>query len=84
MLTRLAQSGTDAFSIMKLAGHCSVIVSQRYVHPGSRAIGLAMGRMEAFNSKALLEASEGQIRELPATVSATSEATKVDAQAQVI
>ena len=33
MLTRLGEAGADAFSIMKIAGHSSVTVSQRYVHP---------------------------------------------------
>jgi len=33
MLTRLCEAGPDAFSIMKFAGHSSVTVSQRYVHP---------------------------------------------------
>jgi integrase len=31
--TRLGESGADAFTIMKLMGHSSVTVSQRYVHP---------------------------------------------------
>jgi hypothetical protein len=33
MLTRLGEAGADAFTIMKIAGHSSVTVSQRYVHP---------------------------------------------------
>lgn len=31
--TGLGESGADAFTIMKLAGHNSITVSQRYVHP---------------------------------------------------
>jgi integrase len=31
--TRLGESGADAFTIMRLMGHSSVTVSQRYVHP---------------------------------------------------
>jgi hypothetical protein len=38
MLTRLGETGTDAFTIMKLAGHSSVTVSQRYVHPMLEAV----------------------------------------------
>ena len=33
MLTRLGEAGVDAFTIMKIAGHSSITVSQRYVHP---------------------------------------------------
>ncbi len=38
ILTRLGEVGTDAFTIMKLAGHSSVTVSQRYVHPTPEAV----------------------------------------------
>ncbi len=31
--TRLREAGADAFTIMRLMGHSSVTVSQRYVHP---------------------------------------------------
>lgn len=31
--TRLGETGTEAFAIMKLMGHSSISVSQRYVHP---------------------------------------------------
>jgi len=33
MLTRLGMLGVDAFTIMKIAGHSSITISQRYVHP---------------------------------------------------
>ena len=33
MLTRLGEAGVDAFTIKLIAGHSSVTVSQRYVHP---------------------------------------------------
>jgi len=33
MLTRLGESGVDAFTIMRIAGHSSIVVSQRYIHP---------------------------------------------------
>jgi integrase len=32
MLTRLGMLGVDAFTIMKIAGHSSITISQRYVH----------------------------------------------------
>lgn len=31
--TRLDESGMDAFAIMRIAGHGSIVVSQRYAHP---------------------------------------------------
>jgi integrase len=37
-LTRLGEAGADAFTIMKLAGHSSVTVSQRYVHPTPESV----------------------------------------------
>lgn len=43
--TRLGEAGADAFTIMRLMGHSSVTVSQRYVHPSPEAVELAFGRM---------------------------------------
>ncbi len=51
-LTRLGEAGTDAFTIMRLAGHSSVTVSQRYVHPTLDSCETAFERLEAFNSRA--------------------------------
>jgi integrase len=35
MLTRLGESGVDAFTIMRITGHSSIVISQRYVlHDG--------------------------------------------------
>ena len=39
VLTRLAGSGADAFTTMRIAGHRSVVISQRYVHPSVEALG---------------------------------------------
>jgi integrase len=50
--TRLGEAGADAFTIMKLAGHSSVTVSQRYVHPTPEAVERAFDRLEAFNRAA--------------------------------
>ena len=38
MLTRLGESGVDAFAIMRIAGHSSIIVSQRFVDPIPEAL----------------------------------------------
>ena len=77
-LTHLGLAGVEAFTIMKLAGHSSVTVSQRYVHPTSQAMEQAVAKLEAMNCEALELAPESENRMLPATVPATSsEATAV-------
>lgn len=45
-LTRLGEAGVDAFSIMRIAGHSSIAISQRYVHPSPAAIENAMLRLD--------------------------------------
>ena len=61
-LTRLGEAGADAFTIMRLAGHSSVTVSQRYVHPTLDSCETAFERLEAFNEKAhaKMESKESQ------------------------
>jgi integrase len=49
--TRLGESGADAFAIMRLMGHSTVTVSQRYVHPSPEALELAYERLTAMNLK---------------------------------
>ena len=49
MLTRLGEAGVDAFTIMRIAGHSSITVSQRYVHPSSEAMERAFERLETLN-----------------------------------
>jgi hypothetical protein len=44
-------SRSGAFTIMKLAGHSNVIVSQRYVHPTPESCELAFERLEALSAK---------------------------------
>jgi hypothetical protein len=63
MFTRLGEAGVDAFTIMKIAGHSSVTVSQRYVHHLSEALERAFERSEAFNAGVRQEAAT-----YPATV----------------
>jgi integrase len=45
MLTRLGLSGADVFTIKKIAGHSSVQVSEKYVHPSSESKERAIERM---------------------------------------
>jgi site-specific recombinase XerD len=49
MLARIGEAGADAFTIMKLAGHSSVTVSQRYVHPTPEAVERVFDRLETLN-----------------------------------
>jgi len=47
--TRLGESGADAFTIMRLMGHSSVTVSQKYVHPTPETVERAVQRLDALN-----------------------------------
>jgi integrase len=45
-LTRLGASGCDVWTLMRIAGHSSIKMSERYVHPSGEAVLAAMSRME--------------------------------------
>jgi integrase len=57
MLTRLGEAGADAFSIQKIAGHSSILISQRYVHSTPERIEGAFTLLEAYNSRKTKELS---------------------------
>jgi integrase len=44
-LTRLGESGCDAWTLARIAGHSSIAVATRYVQPSSEAVLTAMARM---------------------------------------
>ena len=46
--TRLGEGGADAFTIMRIMGHSSVTVSQRYVHPTPERKRAAIQKLENF------------------------------------
>jgi integrase len=48
--TRLGEAGADAFLIMRLMGHSSITVSQRYVHPTPASMERAFDEFEALAS----------------------------------
>jgi hypothetical protein len=52
MLTRVGEAGVEAFTIMRIAGHSSVTISQKDVHPTPEAMERAFEKLEAFNSGA--------------------------------
>jgi integrase len=74
--TRLGETGADAFTIMKVMGHSTVVVSQKYVHPTPEAMERGFERLNAANEKALASlpsVTESQPKRcLPTTVSTTS------------
>jgi integrase len=71
MLTRLGESGVDAFTIMRIAGHSSIVVSQRYIHPTPEAVERAFERLQLSGDFA-----PNQPKRLPpATISATLDGT---------
>jgi integrase len=47
--TRLGNAGADAFTIQKLAGHSSIVISQRYVHSDREAKQSAIRLLDALN-----------------------------------
>ena len=49
MLRRLGESRAAGFTMMKIAGHSSITVSQRDVHPTPQRIESAFVQMEAMN-----------------------------------
>lgn len=71
--TRLGEAGADAFTIMRLMGHSSVTVSQRYVHPTPATLERAVDSLQALNAKAAKSLLKGSKLSLAATVSATFE-----------
>jgi hypothetical protein len=50
---RWLKAGADAFTIRKLAGHSSITISQRYVHPTPAAVERPFDRLEAVNQTSL-------------------------------
>ena len=44
-LTRLGQSGCDAWTLARIAGHSSIGMSKRYVHPSEDAVLAAMEKL---------------------------------------
>jgi hypothetical protein len=56
-LTRLGASGCDVWTLMRLAGHSSITMSMRYVHPHADTIDRAFA---ALGGQAEVMAAEGR------------------------
>jgi len=50
-LTRLGESGCDVWTLARIAGHSSISISQRYVHPSEDAVLNALSRLTGHNSR---------------------------------
>lgn len=46
-LTWFAESGCDAFTLARIAGHSSITITQRYCHPQAEAIDSAFAKLSA-------------------------------------
>ena len=44
-LTRLGENGCDVWTLARIAGHSSIAISARYVHPSEDAVFSAMSRL---------------------------------------
>ena len=67
MLTRLGETGADAFTTMRIAGHSSVTVSQKYVHPTPDTMERAFERLEAVHRGGTAEFARTETNRLTAT-----------------
>lgn len=49
-LTRLGRSGCDVWTLARIAGHNSITISSRYVHPSEDTVLAAFSRLSGHNS----------------------------------
>lgn len=59
--SRLGNAGADAFTIQRLAGHSSILISQRYVHSDRAAKDAAIRMLDALNKPSEQPAPSGTI-----------------------
>lgn len=57
-LTRFGEAGADAFTIKKVAGHSSVTISERYIHPTPEGQERAFERFANLNQTAVEKAEK--------------------------
>jgi integrase len=50
-LIRLGEANADCFAVQRIAGHSSITISQRYIHPSDAKLEAAFTALEAFNQK---------------------------------
>jgi hypothetical protein len=49
LISCLGEVNTDPFTIQRIAGHSSITMSQRYVHPTPERLEDAFARLESYN-----------------------------------
>src|SRR5205823_8679148 len=64
-LTRLGQSGCDAWTLARIAGHSSIAISSRYVHPSEDAVLSAIEKLGGHKT--------GHSQELPTASSSVKQ-----------
>ena len=77
MLTRLGEAVADAFTIIWVAGHSSVTVSQRYVHPTPENMERAFEWLQELNTLKQQEAEAEPVAAAAAGVNVPQESPKV-------
>jgi len=71
-LTRLGESGCDAWTLARIAGHSNISISQRYVHPSEDAVLNALSRLSGHNSRHRAKTrAVGEMRGLAPSASAS-------------
>jgi integrase len=66
-LTRLGAAGVDVFTLQRIAGHSSITMTEKYVHPTPMALEDAIGKLDAAN-RALEPENRQPAVAIPATV----------------
>ncbi len=82
--TRLGEAGVGAFEIMRLMGHSTITVSQKYVQPTPEALERAFERLEGYNRRAAKALPGGQKRRLATTISTTVKGQELAVLRQVV
>jgi integrase len=65
-LTRFGEAGADAFTIKKVAGHSSVTISERDIHPTPEGQERAFVRFTTLNETAVEKSEkDGEALQIP-------------------
>jgi integrase len=59
-LTRLGESGCDVWTLARIAGHSSIKMSSRYVHPSDDAV---LGAMERLGGHKIGHSTENSVQQ---------------------
>src|SRR5690242_7608872 len=62
-LTWLAESGCDAFTLARIAGHSSITITQRYCHPQAEAIESAFAKVAGTEKACTKAGYQASLRE---------------------